>query len=96
MKRVRVTPLASSDLGEIEEYISQDNPEAALKLVQEIRSKCEMLGNHPEAGDKRNRLRPGLRGFPVHNYIIFYRIIDDQVEVLRILHGARDVPSLFQ
>ena len=38
----------------------------------------------------------GLRSLPLGNYIIFYRPIDDGIEVVRILHGARDLPPLFE
>lgn len=95
MSQARLTPQAANDLEEIEEYISRDNPDAAARLIQEIMETCELLGRHPEAGDERPKLRKGLRGFPVGNYIIFYRIMGNKVEILRVLHGARNMPKFF-
>jgi toxin ParE1/3/4 len=50
----------------------------------------------PELGRKRDELSPRLRSFPVKNYIIFYRRMASGVEIARILHGARDLPTLFE
>lgn len=47
-------------------------------------------------GRKRDELVPNLRSFPVGNYLIFYRPINQGIEVLRVLHGARDIPSIFE
>jgi toxin ParE1/3/4 len=96
MSHARLTYQAASDLEEIEDYISRDNPDAAARVVLEIRDVCDLLAKHPEAGDDRSELRSGMRGFPVGNYIIFYHPVDDGIEVIRVLHGARDVPKFFE
>ena len=46
-------------------------------------------------GRNRPDLAPELRSFPVDNYIIFYRPISEGIQVIRVLHGARDIPPLF-
>jgi len=59
-------------------------------------NKCQLLSQHPESGRDRSDLRPGLRGLPVGNDIIFYRPNDYGIDVIRILHGARDIKALME
>jgi toxin ParE1/3/4 len=40
-------------------------------------------------------MAPGLRSFPVGNYVVFYRIVPEGIELVRVLHGARDLRRLF-
>jgi toxin ParE1/3/4 len=47
-------------------------------------------------GRVRDELVPSLRSFPVGKYVIFYRPIENGIEIARILHGARDLPSIFE
>jgi toxin ParE1/3/4 len=46
-------------------------------------------------GKQRSELAPLLRSFPVKNYLIFYRPIDEGIEIVRILHGSQDIETLF-
>ncbi|HEY1719123.1 MAG TPA: type II toxin-antitoxin system RelE/ParE family toxin [Verrucomicrobiae bacterium] len=86
---------ASRDLEEIKDYISQDNPDAAVRLILLIREKCGLLSQQPGIGRDRSDVLSGLRGFPVGNYVIFYQPTNDGIAVVRVLHGARDIPELF-
>jgi toxin ParE1/3/4 len=47
-------------------------------------------------GKRRDELVTNVRSFPVGNYLIFYRPVNQGIEVLRVLHGARDIPSIFE
>jgi toxin ParE1/3/4 len=47
-------------------------------------------------GRARDALAPNLRGFPVRKFVIFYRPVDDTVEIVRILYGGRDIESIFR
>ena len=95
MNQFRVSDAARSDLDEIWFYIAQDNPEAADKFVHAIVSRFPKLVAMPELGRRREELSPRLRSFPVGRYIIFYRPLESGVEIARVLHGARDLPPLF-
>jgi toxin ParE1/3/4 len=95
MSRVQFTIQAGRDLEEIEAFISMDNPDAAARLLLSIREKCALLSQQPQLGKSRFELWKELRGFPVGNYLIFYRPSAEGIEVIRILHGARDIPELF-
>jgi toxin ParE1/3/4 len=82
---------AQRDLREISDYIASDRPSAAIRVVDALRSKCQDLAEMPGMGRQRDELSPGVRSFPVLPYIVFYRESDTGIQVLRILHGARDI-----
>ena len=94
MSRVRFTPEARSDLHEIWDYIARDSVEAASRFTDTIAETCRLLGASPQIGRARPELAPGLRSFPVGNYVIFYKPVRGGIEVVRVLSAARDIPSL--
>ena len=94
MGTVLFTPLARNDLQDIKDYIAQDNPKAAAQYMGILKQKCMMLAKTPTIGVCREEYC-GLYKFPVSNYLIFYRITDTGIQVIRILHGARDIQSIF-
>ena len=91
-----ISDRATSDLDEIWLYIAQDNPDAADKFIGELASRFPKLASMPQMGRLREELSPGLRSFPIGRHIIFYRPNKDGVEIVRVLHGARDFPPLFR
>ena len=95
MSWVRLSPQVRRDLREIDDYISHDNPDAAARVILNIREKCQVLSQQPGIGRIRSELLPNLRSFPVDSYVIFYFPMGDGIEVIRILHGARDIQRLF-
>ncbi len=76
-------------------HIARDNEDAAFRLIDTIDERFELLARFPKAGPARPDVLPELRSFPVGNYLIFYRPIDDGVEVMRVVHGARNLRRLF-
>jgi toxin ParE1/3/4 len=96
VNQYRVSDAAKSDLEEIWFYIARDNPDAADKFVRVLVSRFPTLASMPDLGRKREELSPRLRSFPVGRYVIFYRPIEKGVEIARVLHGARDLPPLFE
>ncbi len=95
MPRLIRTAQAEEDLIDIWSYIAQDNSQAADTLLEDIDQKCELLANNPALGPERPDIAPELRYFPVGRYLILYRMLDDDIEVVRVLHGARHLPGLF-
>ena len=95
MSGYRVSEAARADLEEIWLFIAQDNPEAADRFTRALVSRFPKLASMPHLGREREELAARLRGFPVGNYVIFYRPMDGGVEIIRVLHGARDLPPLF-
>jgi toxin ParE1/3/4 len=96
VSEVVLSELAEVDLTDIWEFIAQDNTEAADRLIDEIHEKCQFLAAAPKAGRQRPELDPSLRSFAVGNYVIFYRESTSGIEVARVLHGHRDIVSLFR
>ena len=93
MARVLRTSKAEEDLVGIWSYIAADSLLAADKLLDDIDAACKMLSTNPLAGRLREELAPQLRSFGVSVYIVFYRPTDAGVIVIRVLHGARDLPA---
>jgi toxin ParE1/3/4 len=96
MPRFRLTAAAENDLLSIWDYIAQDNPTAATRQLRRIEEQCNLLATNPQIGPARPDIAPEMRYFPVGSYLILYRILPDSIEIVRVLHGARDIPALFQ
>jgi toxin ParE1/3/4 len=74
--------------------LALDNIEAADNLLDNVDSSCQLLAVEPRAGRLRPELVPELRRFPVGRYVVFYRPQDDGIDVVRVLHSARDIESI--
>ncbi|MDR3423823.1 MAG: type II toxin-antitoxin system RelE/ParE family toxin [Alphaproteobacteria bacterium] len=86
---------AENDLLLIWEYIADDNKKAADKIVRMIDERCVLLAEHPRLGPARPDLGNDLRYFPVGSYLILYRERPDGVEIVRVLHSARNLEAIF-
>jgi toxin ParE1/3/4 len=90
------TQQAETDLAEILDYLDQRSPTAAERLATAIDERCVLLGQFPELGRVREELAAGLRSLSVERYVLFYRVTANAVEILRILHGSRDIDSIMK
>ena len=90
------SPQAEQDLAEIWDFIAQDDIDAADRVCADIEQKCQAIAQAPGMGRVRDELAPSLRSFPAGKYVIFYRLIENGIEIARILHGARDLKSAFE
>lgn len=94
---------AETDAADICLYIAQDNPQAAERFLTAIEETSQILSATSFIGSVRYFSHPeltGLRFFLIkdfENYLLFYRTIEQEevVEIVRIVHGARDLPALF-
>lgn len=93
--KIKWVRLALTDLDEAAAFVSQDNPQAAKRIVRRIRNVARLLSDQPDAG------RPGrvhgtrelvIAGTP---FILPYRVVRNSVQILRVLHGARKWPEQF-
>jgi len=98
MARVVRTPLGRADLKQIGRYVARESGSraVALGLLDLIREKMELYATQPELGEKRPDLGEAVRQFAVKSCVVFYRPIEDGIEVLRVLHGSRDIPSVWR
>ncbi|NJK48769.1 type II toxin-antitoxin system RelE/ParE family toxin [Candidatus Gracilibacteria bacterium] len=95
MNRFIIAPSASRDLDRIAEYFLERNVNAGEKLFRDFNQKCFNLLKFPNLGRSYNHIRPNLRGLPLDGYIIFYQVVDESVEILRIVNGRQDLETLF-
>lgn len=97
MSRFVLTPAARADLLDIFDYIAQDNPDAARRVISEIRAAMRKLAERPEMGHfRRDLATEPLRFWPVYSYLIIYRPEARPLQVVRVLHGARDVRQILE
>jgi len=95
MSRIRITPLAEQDLVEIWYFIAQDDPVAADRLLDLLEEKYKLLADNPHMALARPDIAKELPYHPVGNYLLLYRIISGGIELVRVVHGARDLQTLF-
>jgi toxin ParE1/3/4 len=100
-KRVSNTNQAKKDLAEIAAFYGEESVELELRFIDAAEEAFEKLLLMPEKGAKREYFHPklhGLRMWPIPDFpriLIFYRLIDNGVEVVRVLHSARSIAALF-
>lgn len=95
MKPLGFAPAARDDLDAIALYIAEDNPERALTFVAELETKAGQAAERPESFPARDELAPGLRSIVHDRYLLFFRELDHEVRIERVLHGARDLRRVF-
>lgn len=90
----RLTPRAEADIEAIALHIAANDPTAALRWYEGILTRCRRLGESPGMGPARPDIRPGLRIFPVGNYLILYEQVAEGADIIRVVHGAREWQDL--
>ena len=92
-KTVLITEIAKADISKITEYIAKDNKYASIKIVEEFYKVFELLSNFPETGVTKNDLKnKTIRIYTIKkNFAIVYRILNDKVEILRILTRYQNI-----
>ncbi|HYV38828.1 MAG TPA: type II toxin-antitoxin system RelE/ParE family toxin [Gemmataceae bacterium] len=96
MSQPRITDQAHKDMNELWDYLAPRNLASAEKLLDDILDKARLHAQFPLMGRSRQELAANLRSFVVRPYVIFYRPVDDTIDVLRVLHGSRDIDTLMQ
>ncbi len=95
----RVAPQAEADLDHIWYYVAKESGsvEIADRLIDSITERFYLLSRHPHIGRHRDDdLRPGLRSFPVGEYVIIYRVEDNDVLILHVYRGNRDIEAFLR
>ncbi len=97
MRKVLFSPEAIADLEDIWLYIARDSPARADDFLDKLYAFCNgNLAAFPEIGTARAYLDREILTFPYKNYMIYYRYQTSLIEIIRILHGSRDLPAVFQ
>src|SRR4029077_10587511 len=95
----RLAPEAEAELHDIWYYIARESGsiEIADRVVDSIMERFLLLSTFPHIGRRRDEdLRPGLRSFLVGEYVIIYRVEGEDVLILHVMRGSRDIEALFR
>jgi len=96
MRHVQHTSSAKADTSEALAYLGERSPDASERLATELDQRITLLASQPLMGRMRDDLSPGLRSSVVGKYHIFYRFTDDELRVVRILRGSRNVEGILR
>ncbi len=94
MKSFKVTEAARTDLLEIWDYIRADNIDAADKLIDRLHDTFVKLGRNPMLGHLGDWADSEHRFFLVYSYMVVYLASKKPIQIVRVLHAARDVQSI--
>jgi len=96
MQPILRTRESRRDYDDIWYYIALRDVAAADRLILHFDATLQTLVTAPQIGRKADEFAANLRCFPVGNYLLFYRLIEEGIELIRVLHGARDItPEYF-
>ncbi|TVT79325.1 type II toxin-antitoxin system RelE/ParE family toxin [Pseudomonas sp. H3(2019)] len=96
MRQLLFSAMAREDLQNVVRYIARDNPARARTFVDELRQRCLLLVEQPDLGVAREDRARGLRMIAHGRYLIFYGLTEQNIQVERVLQGARDLGRLFE
>ena len=94
MSEVRYTWRAREDLLDIWAYVAPRNPHAADRIFDLIEARCEGLRDFPQLGPARPDIADEARALVIERWIALYRLIEDGVQVVRIVDGVQDLTKL--
>lgn len=86
---------ASQDLNNIADYFFERDVDAGERFFQAFNRKCQQLAKFPSMGRSYTEIRTSLRGVPLQGYIVFYKVRNNGVEILRVISGRRNLGDLF-
>jgi toxin ParE1/3/4 len=92
---------AEQDLDDIAAFLQAASPHTAIRFLEAADRACARLAEMPDLGSAYESPHPALAGLRLWSirdfkrYVILYRPIPDGIEVVRVVHGARDLESLF-
>lgn len=98
--RIIVLPRAEADISEIAFFIADDSLEAAMRFIDQARDAIEFLSKFPDAGSDHlfsSESLKGTKSWPIRGFdkwLVFYQMRSDELLVIRVLHGARDLNNL--
>ena len=96
MKPFLLSPAAAQDLAEIVAYIASERPSAVKGVLDALEAACQLVAEYPGVGRARDEIDDGVMSFPMGTYVLFYHANEDPVGIARILHGSRDLGSVFR
>jgi len=95
MPSYRLSPEAKKDLLDIRAYTQEEwGKQQAQKYIDALEKKCNELAQRPQIGRERSEIKPGYRSISEGKHVIFYRLANSGIEILRIPHRRIDIENL--
>jgi toxin ParE1/3/4 len=100
MKPIRIRPRANTEIDALADYIACDSPDTAMRFLDAVQKSFNLIGEQPGIGAQRYAHLPmleGLRMLPISDFekhLVFYIERPNYIDVLRVLHGSRDIPVI--
>jgi toxin ParE1/3/4 len=93
MKKVILSKAADADLEDIFDFTLEEfGLDQAISYVSGFDNTFETISENPDIGRERKEIRKDLRSLSKDKHVVFYRVLDNHIRVVRILHGSRDLP----
>ena len=77
-------------------YVGVAGKRTAEKILRGIGDVITLIEDHPLAGRARDEVRPGLRSFAATPHVVFYRVVSDTPQIVRVLDGRQDIDETFE
>ncbi|MER9230960.1 type II toxin-antitoxin system RelE/ParE family toxin [Mesorhizobium sp. M0622] len=87
------TANAEEDLIAIWIHVAQDNEAAADRLLDRIEARWQQVATYPFSGAPREDIATGIRHLIVGEYLTLYRVSEEAIEIVRVLHGRRKIEA---
>lgn len=91
-----LTERAKDDLADLWNFYEQISKDLARRKINAVLEEIEELVAFPEMGRAREDIKSGLRVWVSGNHLIFYRVVQSEILVERVLHGHRDIEAIFR
>ena len=95
MARITRRPEAEADVIDIWGFIAEDSIAEADRWVDRLDERFQLWATQPMIGRARDELAPGLRSMAFGRYVVFFSPIHDGIDIVRVLHGSRDIDVFF-
>ena len=95
MASIYYSPEAEKDLEGVFAYLREHSENAVMRLAESIDQRTAILAANPGIGRDRSDLIEGLRSSAIEKFVLFFRLKGTTLEIVRLLHGARDIDSIF-
>ena len=93
-RRIELTRAALADFDDIYDYIARDNPRAAAQVLRSLDESIQLLADQPKLGKVFRHRRLRLRLLMHDDYLVFYRERPGIIEIVRVIHGRRNIPDI--
>ena len=96
IRQVRLTPKARADIDAIRKYSEKEwGKDQAIKYIRTIHAVLQLIDSNPGIARKAEDIRPGLLKYPAGSHLIFFRLTEEAIDIVRILHKRMDMEAHF-